>query len=111
MQQELVQGEIALQLVQVLLETLLTHYLFQKRTSFRLQRQRVVPLQLFIKRLDLFVQVARREVVQPIRCVCIAEGNHERPVEVRLAEHFKFIGVLIALKVRAVGFLVQNVEA
>lgn len=111
MQQELVQGEIALQLVQVLLETLLTHYLFQKRTSFRLQRQRVVPLQLFIKWLDLFIQVARREVVQPIRCVCIAEGNHKRPVEVRLAEHFKFIGVLIALKIRAVGFLVQNVEA
>ena len=94
-----------------MLETLLSHYLFQKGAALGLQRQRVIALELFIQWRNFVVQVLWWKIVEPVGSIGIAEGNNQRPVEVRLAKNFKFVGVLVPLEVGSVSFLIQDVQA
>lgn len=68
-------------------------------------------MQFFVQGRDLLVEVLRREVVQSVGRVGVAESDHEGPVEVGLAEDFKLVCKLVSLEVGSVRLLIQNVEA
>ena len=53
--QKLVEGQVPLKLVEILLETLLSHNLFKEGAALCLEGQRVVPLQFFVQGRDLLV--------------------------------------------------------
>lgn len=93
-----------LQFVQVDSETTFVHQSPYQRVFFGWEWQWVELLLLFIQGVYFFRQVVWREVVQPVRWVCVSEHDNQRSVEVGWTVHFEWVCIGVSGKFGPVAF-------